>query len=100
MLIDSKFKQFFLYKFHYFELKNTSALSFTNSSLFMLIVFLECFYISYSLFIKANSLISYNWQFGLELLCFIANILINLMFKQKNIFLYISFFIFLYSLIR
>jgi F-type H+-transporting ATPase subunit a len=78
MVIHSPLEQFCITSLINFELGNTS-LSFTNSSLFMLI---SCglMYFIYSISMHQATIIPNNWQSGVESLYeFVANTLSNLL---------------------
>tara|TARA_R110001592_G_scaffold150202_3_gene375982 strand:- start:9904 stop:10659 length:756 start_codon:yes stop_codon:yes gene_type:complete len=98
MVINSPLEQFCINSLIHFELGNTS-LSFTNSSLFMLI---SCalMYFMYSISIHQATIIPNNWQSGLESLYeFIGNTLTQSVSDQKEAEKYFPFLFFLFSFI-
>jgi ATP synthase subunit 6 len=98
MLINSPLEQFCISSLIHCQIINTS-LSFTNSSLFMLISCGLMFYI-YNISIYKATIIPNNWQSGIELLyMFIANILIQSIADKKQAVKYFPFIFFLFSFI-
>ena len=98
MVINSPLEQFCISSLIHFELGNTS-LSFTNSSLFMLI---SCglMYFIYSISIHQATIIPNNWQSGVESLYeFVANTLAQSVADEKQAGKYFPFMFFLFSFI-
>jgi len=98
MVINSPLEQFCINSLIHFELGNTS-LSFTNSSLFMLI---SCglMYFIYAISMHQATIIPNNWQSGVESLYeFIANTLSQAIEDQKQAGKYFPFMFFLFSFI-
>ena len=98
MVINSPLEQFCISSIFPFELGNTS-LSFTNSSLFMLI---SCglMYFFYSISIHNATVIPNNWQSGVESLYeFISNVLDQSIADEKTAGKYFPFMFFLFSFI-
>ena len=98
MVINSPLEQFCISSLIHFELGNTS-LSFTNSSLFMLI---SCglMYFIYSISMHQATIIPNNWQSGVESLYeFISNIIEQSVADEKQATKYFPFIFFLFSFI-
>jgi ATP synthase subunit 6 len=98
MVINSPLEQFCINSLIYFEFC-TIALSFTNSSLFMLI---SCglMYFIYNISIYQATIIPNNWQSGIEFLYeFVANTLIQSIADKKEATKYFPFIFFLFSFI-
>ena len=98
MVINSPLEQFCISSIFPFELGSTS-LSFTNSSLFMLI---SCglMYFFYSISIHNATVIPNNWQSGVESLYeFISNVLEQSIADEKTAGKYFPFMFFLFSFI-
>jgi ATP synthase subunit 6 len=98
MIIYSPLEQFCITSLFHFELCCIS-LSFTNSSLFILI---SCglMYFIYSISIYKATIIPNNWQFGLEYLySFVVTTLIQSVTDKKEATKYFPFMFFLFSFI-
>jgi ATP synthase subunit 6 len=98
MIINSPLEQFCINSLIYFEFC-TIALSFTNSSLFMLIS-CSLMYFIYNISIYQATIIPNNWQSGIEFLYgFVANTLIQSIADKKEATKYFPFIFFLFSFI-
>ena len=98
MILNSPLEQFCISSVFHIEFGNT-CLSFTNSSLFMLIG-CTLMYLVYSLSMHNATIIPNNWQSGVELLYgFIMDMVESMLGDEKTAGKYFPFIFFLFSFI-